>query len=205
MRLASLRLSHGLTLEQIVAAYARGWFPMDDERSPELPWYAPDSRAVFDLDPAALDRTRRTVRRSLRHDARFRLAFDTAFETVVAECAKPRFERDGVWLTQRMRDLYADLRSAGLAHTIELWEGEALAAGMVAVTLGRAAMLESMFHSVPHAGNVLLVRALEWLADAGCQVCDIQLASEHTQRLGAHEIPREEYERRLRRALRTGP
>jgi len=196
-------LSHGLTLEQIVAAYVRGWFPMDDERAPELPWFCPDTRAVFDLDAAALDRTRYAVRRSLRHAARFRLAFDTAFETVVAECARPRHEGDGVWLTQRMRDLYAELRTAGLSHTIELWDGEALAGGIVAVTLGRAAMLESMFHSVPHAGNILLVRALEWLAAAGCELCDIQLASDHTRRLGANEIPRAEYERRLRRALKA--
>lgn len=202
--LPSARLSHGLTLEQILAAYARGWFPMDDERSPELPWFAPDARAVFELDPTALARTRRSVRRSLSRAGRFRLAFDTAFDDVLGECAKPRSEGDGVWLTPRMRDLYRDLRAAGLAHTVELWERDTLAAGIVAVTLGRAAMLESMFHSVPHAGNVLLVRALEWLAAAGCQLCDIQLASEHTCRLGAHEIPREEYERRLRRALRGG-
>jgi leucyl/phenylalanyl-tRNA---protein transferase len=197
-----LRVSHGLTLEQVVAAYVRGWFPMDDERSEELPWFAPDRRAVFELDAAALERARRKVRRSLRHAGRFTFATDRSFGDVVHRCAQPRDPGDGVWLTPRMRALYDDLHGAGLAHTFELWEGDTLAAGVVAVTLGGAAMLESMFHAVPHAGNVLLVRTLEYLVASGFELCDIQLASRHTRRLGAHEIAREEYERRLRRALR---
>ncbi len=195
-------MSHGLTLEQIVAAYARGWFPMDDERSDDLPWFAPDRRAVFDLDAAAIAHARRKVRRSLRQAGRFRMAVDRAFGDVIGRCSRPRAAGDLVWLTPRMRELYSDLHAAGLAHTFELWEGDGLAAGIVAVTLGRAAMLESMFHAVPHAGNVLLVSTLEQLLASGCELCDIQLASRHTRRLGAHEIAREEYERRLRRALR---
>lgn len=195
-------MSHGLTLEQIVAAYARGWFPMDDERAEDLPWFAPDRRAVFDLDATSLERARRKVRRSLRHERRFALAVDRAFGEVVRHCAQPRDPADGIWLTPRMSDLYAELHATGYAHTFELWEGETLAAGVVAVTLGRAAMLESMFHTVPHAGNILLVRTLEYLVENGCELCDIQLASRHTRRLGAHEIARDEYERRLRRALR---
>ena len=69
------------------------------------------------------------------------------------------------------------------------------------MVVGRAAMLESMCHTVPHAGNVLLVRTLESLAAAGCELCDIQMATAHTTRLGAVEIPRAEYERRLRAAV----
>lgn len=195
-------MSHGLTREEIVAAYARGWFPMDDVRSEELPWFAPDRRAVLDLDAAALERARRKVRRSLHHAERFAFATDRAFAEVINRCAQPRDPSDGVWLTPRMRALYDDLHAVGLAHTFELWEGEALAAGLVAVTLARAAMLESMFHAVGHAGNVLLVRTLEYLVASGFELCDIQLASRHTRRLGAHEIARDEYERRLRRALR---
>jgi len=62
-------------------------------------------------------------------------------------------------------------------------------------------MLESMFHLADHAGNVNLVRTLERLTTAGVELCDIQLASAHTRRLGAVEIPARDFEARLRRAL----
>jgi leucyl/phenylalanyl-tRNA---protein transferase len=177
---------------------------MDELGSRELPWYAPDPRAVFELDPASLARTRRAVRRSLRRGTDWRLVTDGAFADVVARCARPRYPGDGVWLTPRMERMYADLHAAGFAHSFEMWVQGWLAAGAVAVTLGRATMLESMFHTLPHAGNVLLVRMLEALAAGGCQLCDIQLISDHTRRLGAVEIPRVEFERRLRAAIRLG-
>jgi leucyl/phenylalanyl-tRNA--protein transferase len=90
---------------------------------------------------------------------------------------------------------------AGLAHSFEVHAGDELAAGLVAVLLGRAAMLESMFHWRDHAGNVLLARTLDDLAARGFSVCDIQLPTEHTTRVGARLVPRTDYERRLRQAL----
>jgi leucyl/phenylalanyl-tRNA--protein transferase len=194
----------GLTVEQVLAGYARGWFPMDEPGSRELPWYATDVRAVFELNAAARARARRAVRRSLRHGEDWPLVVDRAFTEVVERCSRPRFPGDGVWLTARMRRMYAELHAAGFAHSFEVWVQGWLAAGAVAVTLGRAAMLETMFHTLPHAGNVLLVRTLDALAEYGYELCDIQLISDHTRRLGAVEIPRDEYERRLGAALGRG-
>jgi Leu/Phe-tRNA-protein transferase len=62
-------------------------------------------------------------------------------------------------------------------------------------------MLESMFHDAPHAGNVGLVRTLEGLVARGIELCDIQLPTPHTLRLGAECIPERDYRRRLDRAL----
>ena len=191
----------------ILTLYARGLFPMDEPGARELPWWTADPRTVFELDDAALAATRRKVRRSLAAaHPRWELRADEAFDEVIAACSRPRAAGDGVWLTPRMHELYRVLRAAGHGHTFELWtaDGE-LVAGIVAVTLGRAAMLESMFHRVPHAGNVLLVRTLEALAAGGCELCDVQLSTPHTLRLGAREIPRAEYEARLRAALAPPP
>jgi len=60
-----------------------------------------------------------------------------------------------------------------------------------------------MFHAIPHAGNVNLVRTLERLRAAGVVLCDIQLITDHTRRLGGCEIPADEYQRRLGAALAT--
>ena len=182
-----------LELQEIVGRYARGLFPMEDG------WYAAQPRAVFALDPGSIAFVRRKLSRSLRHDFAFRV--DAAFSEVVAECARPRSASDGVWLKPWIAEQYAALHAAGLAHSFEVWDGERLAAGMIGVTLRRAAFLESMFHVVPHAGNVLLVRTLEHLAATGFELCDIQTPTDHTQRLGAVQLRREEFDRRLREAL----
>jgi leucyl/phenylalanyl-tRNA--protein transferase len=186
-----------------LAAYVQGLFPMDDPDAQDapLPFYRAEPRAVFELEPDALAATRRRLRRSLARDPGWEPAVDRAFPTVVARCALPR-DQGGVWLTPRLARLYGKLHAAGVAHSFELWEAGRPVAGVLGVVLGRAAMLETMFHLVPHAGNVNLVRTLERLAAAGIELCDIQIASDHTRRLGAVEIPARDFERRLRHALR---
>jgi leucyl/phenylalanyl-tRNA---protein transferase len=190
-------------VEEAVALYAAGWFPMDgpEHAAAPLPFFAAHERAVLDLDPAARAALRRRVRRSLRRASGWRLQRDDAFETVLAACARPRGADDGVWITPRLQELYRRLHGAGIAHSLELWDDEAPVAGILAVLLGRAAMLESMAHWRPHAGNALLARALDALAADGFELCDVQLPTEHTMRLGARLVPRATYEARLRAAL----
>jgi len=192
----------------ILGLYAQGLFPMDEDDSPppsELPWWVADPRTIFELDEASRAGLRRRVRRSLRARDDWQLRISTAFDTVIEHCAQPRGPGDGVWLSARMRRLYHLLHAGGNAHTFEIWvDDDQLAAGLIAVTLGRAAMLESMWHCVPHAGNVLVSRTLDALAGGGAQLCDIQTATPHTLRLGAVQISRAEYEERLRAALAPG-
>jgi leucyl/phenylalanyl-tRNA--protein transferase len=191
----------------ILGLYAQGLFPMDESGTsppPELPWWVADPRTIFELDEASRAAVRHRVRRSLKARDDWQLRISTAFDAVIEHCAQPRGPDDGVWLTLRMRRLYRLLQAGGHAHTFEIWVGDELAAGLIAVTLGRAAMLESMWHHVPHAGNVLVSRTLDALAGGGAELCDIQTATPHTLRLGAIQIPRAEYEERLRAALAPG-
>jgi leucyl/phenylalanyl-tRNA--protein transferase len=191
----------------VLGLYAQGLFPMDDPSpdggspSRELPWWVADPRTIFELDAASRAVVRRRVRRSLNARDDWQLRISNAFDEVIARCARPRAPDDGVWLTPRMHRLYRLLHASGHAHTFEIWVENELAAGLISVTIGRAAMLESMWHRVPHAGNVLVSRTLDALATNGATLCDIQTATPHTLRLGAVQIPREEYEARLRNAL----
>ena len=182
--------------------YAQGVFPMDDPDAQDepLPFYTADPRCIFDITPAGLDRVRRKLRRSLGSDPGWQPAIDRDFEAVLAGCMRPR-PGDGVWLTPRLAGLYRGMHAAGFAHSFELWDGDRLIMGALGVALGRAAMLESMFHEVPHAGNVGLVRTLEGLVERGFELCDIQLPTPHTLRLGAECISERDYLRRLDRAL----
>jgi leucyl/phenylalanyl-tRNA--protein transferase len=204
--MATRGVDHGPSVEQAVSLYAAGYFPMDDvtEAHNPLPFYAAERRAVFELDAPSRAALRRRVRRSLRvgDGEGWRLVRDEHFDDVLEACALPRVPGDGVWITERLQGLYRRLHEAGLAHSfeIEAADGEP-AAGLIGVTLGRAAMLESMFHWVSDAGNVLLARTLDELAARGFVLCDIQLPTEHTTRMGARLVTREDYEARLRAAL----
>src|SRR3954454_5842287 len=191
-RLAATAEFHHLPVDDVRAAvslYAQGWVPMDGPEEPELPWYAPDPRTVFELDPESRARTRRVVRRSLARDPGWRLQADTAFGAVLGACA----DREETWITPRLIELYRALHRAGWAHSWELWAEQRLVAGILGVAVGRAVMLESMTHWAPHAGNVLLSRTLDLLAARGAVLCDIQLPTDHTTRLGAVEGPRAEF------------
>jgi leucyl/phenylalanyl-tRNA--protein transferase len=197
------RADPGPSVEQAVALYAAGYFPMDDpaEEHNPLPFYAAERRALLELDEDSRAAVHRRLRRSLRAGGDWRLVRDAHFEEVLAACARPREPGDGVWITPRLAQLYRRLHEAGLAHSFEITAGDELAAGLIAVLLGRAAMLESMFHRLDHTGNVLVARTLDELAGHGFVLCDIQLPTEHTTWLGARLVAREEYEARLRAAL----
>jgi leucyl/phenylalanyl-tRNA--protein transferase len=155
----------------VLGLYAQGLFPMDDPSadggppSRELPWWVADPRTIFELDGPSRAAVRRRVRRSLNARDDWQLRISNAFDEVITRCARPRTPDDGVWLTPRMHRLYRLLHASGHAHTFEIWVEDELAAGLISVTVGRAAMLESMWHRVPHAGNVLVSR---WPAGARC-------------------------------------
>ena len=189
-------------VEEAVYRYAAGAFPMDDEGAPEIPWYTAPERAVFELDAPARDAVRRKVRRDLRACADYELVVDRDYEAVLSLCAAPP-PGEGVWITRRLAALYRKLYAAGYAHSFELRtpEGE-LAAGILGVVLGRAAMLESMRKTMPSAGNALLLRTLDHLHQLDFDLCDIQLPTAHTERLGCVLISQDDYETRLAGALR---
>ena len=193
-------LPEDLRPEFLVAAYAAGYFPMDDGVDDDGPvrWYEPDLRAVVPLDPPRIPRS---VQRALRR-APFRVSTGAAFVDVVRRCARPRSDDDGVWISQRFVEAYAALAELGLATSFEAWQGDDLVAGLYGVAIGRAFMAESMFHVAPDAGNVVLASSLLGLQAAGFTLYDVQFVSEHLGRFGAVEVPVAEYRRRLERATR---
>lgn len=194
-----------MDVAEAVALYAAGWFPMDDEHAAELPWYAAEQRAILPLDAGFRAGLRRRLRRDVRACDGFALTVSTEYARVLDLCAAPPDPADGVWISPRLKRLYRALNGAGVAHSFELRAPDgALAAGILGIVLGRAALLESMRKVRPSAGNALLVATLDHLADGGFTLCDIQLPTPHTLRLGAQQLPRREYEQRLATALGRG-
>ncbi len=183
----------------LLAAYRRGWFPMDEEgaRGP-VGLYEAEPRAILPVNGV---RVPRSVARGIRREG-YAIRVDGAFEEVARACAE---RREGVWLTPRLVRAYAALHRAGHAHSVEAWRGDRLCGGLFGVALGGLFSSESMFHREPEAGNAALVGAAAILARRGAALWDIQMASDHTRRFGAREVHAPEYRRLLAAALARAP
>lgn len=193
-----LAVGGDLTPERLLRAYAAGIFPWYGDDNPIL-WWSPDPRLV--LDPSRLHASH-SLRQTLRQ-GRFRVTADQAFEKVIGRCAeRPRPGQDGTWITQEMREAYVGLHRLGFAHSFEAWRGSELAGGLYGISLGAAFFGESMFADQPDASKVAFVRAVEWLESWGVSLVDCQVRTEHLARLGASEIPRATFLRKLRTSLR---
>jgi len=167
---------------------------MADERSGEVLWFRPDPRAVIPLDGFHVSRSlARTLRRG-----RFEVRVDTAFTTVMRGCAD---RPEGSWISERFVEVYGALHRAGKAHSVEAWRDRRLVGGVYGLALGGAFMAESMFHRETDASKVALAALVGRLRERGFTVLDVQYLTPHLESLGAVEITRREYERRLERAL----
>ncbi|HVT30913.1 MAG TPA: leucyl/phenylalanyl-tRNA--protein transferase [Lacipirellulaceae bacterium] len=78
-----------------------------------------------------------------------------------------------------------------------------LVGGTYGVAIGGLFAAESMFHRVRDASKVALAYLVAHLRARGYQLLDVQQWTPHTGRLGAVEIPRIEYLRRLAVALKA--
>jgi leucyl/phenylalanyl-tRNA--protein transferase len=183
---------------RLLEAYRHGIFPFYDDSLPIL-WWSPDPRAVFELDSLVVSRRlARTVR-----SGRLRVTFDRAFAGVVEGCAR-RDGPEGVWITRDMADAYGRLHELGFAHSVDVWQGEELVGGLYGVAIGGFFAGESMFSGVTDASKMALAHLMDRLRGQGFQLFDVQFLNDHTKRMGATEISRMEYLRRLRAALRCG-
>ena len=109
---------------------------------------------------------------------------------------------EGSWIDERFIEVYGALHRAGAAHSVEAWREGRLAGGTYGVALGGAFMAESMFHRETDASKVALAALVQRLREREFTLLDVQYMTPHLESLGAVEISRREYERRLDRALR---
>jgi leucyl/phenylalanyl-tRNA--protein transferase len=130
--------------------------------------------------------------------SRFTVTINRDFAGVIRGCAD---RAEGTWIVPSMIAAYEELHRLGHAHSVEVWREDVLAGGLYGVAIGGFFAGESMFTRIRDASKVALVHLVERLRQRGFQLFDTQMATEHTTGLGAIEIPRKQYLRRLRAAL----
>ncbi len=187
-------MTDALTPEILLRAYAMGIFPMAESHTdPTIHWIDPRKRGIFPLDKFHISRSlSRHIRRS-----NWTIRTNTNFCGVVQGCA----DRPETWINPEIFRLYGDLHDLGFAHSLEVWDGENLIGGVYGVAIGAAFFGESMFSRRTNASKIALAYLIHRLNAGGFTLFDTQFLTPHLASLGAMEISRAEYQRRLGKAL----
>ena len=181
-----------LSVERILDAYRHGIFPWYSGAEPIL-WWSPDPRMVLFCDELKVSRS---LAKNIRNKG-FEVAADTSFEKVLLNCSKTRKDGAGTWLGPAMRKAYVALHRAGHARCFETWRDGKLVGGLYGVQIGRMFYGESMFSTETDASKVALVGLVEELRRRGMPLIDCQQRTPLLASLGAREIPRREFLRRV--------
>lgn len=185
-------MNEPFTKDLVLSAYSQGIFPMGHDDG-TIRWYSPDPRCIFDFDKFHVPRRLMRTYKS----GKFEMKVNSAWKEVLKACA----DRDSTWITDDIFRVYTQMHEAGFAHSVEAYYEGRLAGGLYGVSIGGAFMGESMFHNVTDASKISLIFLVERLQSRGFVLLDSQYMTDHLSTLGAVLISRQEYLRRLDRAL----
>jgi leucyl/phenylalanyl-tRNA--protein transferase len=178
-----------LSSGRLLVAYQQGIFPWYNAGDPIF-WWSPNPRLL--LYPQNF-KVRKSFARVLR-SGKFEVKFDTAFEHVISHCATIKREgQKSSWILPQMQKAYTHLHHEGYAHSVEVYQKGELVGGLYGISLGGAFFGESMFSLVSNASKVAFKALSDVLAVRGYDFIDCQMKTEHMVRLGAQEMPREQF------------
>jgi leucyl/phenylalanyl-tRNA--protein transferase len=183
----------------LLSAYSQGIFPWYSDGDPII-WWSPDPRCVLFTDELHVSKSMKKL--MLR--GRFDITLDRQFQDVITACKKtPRRGQHGTWITDAMLEAYCILHDLGYAHSVEVWDRSRLAGGMYGVSLGNFFFGESMFSLIPNASKAAIIHLNDIIRKIGFSTIDCQIYSAHLKTLGARMIPRDDFLRLLKEALRS--
>ena len=186
------------TVEDLIACYARGVFPMADARDDdEIFLIDPEERGVIPLDAFHVPRR---LARTLRSD-RFQVRINADFEAVLDACAEARPNRPETWISTPIKGLYMELYRRGFAHSVEAWQDGQFAGGLYGVSLGAAFFGESMVSFARDASKVALAHLVARLKAGQYRLLDAQFMTDHLSQFGGVTLSRTQYRKRLSAAI----
>lgn len=185
-----------LSPRRLLSAYRQGIFPWFNPGEPIL-WWSPNPRCV--IKPNQL-RISRSLRKAIKHHP-YRITFDQAFTEVMKACAEPRAYQQGTWISPRMIQAYTHLHHQGIAHSVEVWDGELLVGGLYGLAIGSLFFGESMFSRRTNTSKIAFSYLCVQLDTWGFNLIDCQVHNEHLESLGATLISRDTFCSMLKKHL----
>jgi len=184
-----LAIGGDLSPERLLLAYSKGIFPWYNPGE-VIMWWCPDPRFV--LYPADLK-----VHKSMRsyfNQNKYQVTYNQQFEGVMRACAEARPGQEfGTWISEEMIEGYVALHELGFAHSVEVWDGEALVGGLYGIAIGKVFFGESMFQKKSNASKFGFISLVRRLTELGFELIDCQQETSHLGSLGAVAIDRMEF------------
>ncbi|MGL4545528.1 MAG: leucyl/phenylalanyl-tRNA--protein transferase [Plesiomonas sp.] len=168
---------------RLLAAYQQGIFPWFSDQEPIL-WWSPNPRAVF--FPATLS-PNRSMRKWLAKMP-YKITLNQAFSAVIEQCAAVR--QGNTWISADICQAYTHLHQQGIAHSVEVWQGDNLVGGLYGIAMGQLFCGESMFSLQPNASKTALLVFNHHFQQAQGKLIDCQVMNPHLASLGAQTLPR---------------
>ena len=188
-----------LSAQRLFLAYSQGIFPWFSEGEPIL-WWSPDPRAIIELNAFKCSRSLQKLARKKIYT----VTLNHAFEQVIEACAKiarpnPNTQEvsNETWITQDMMQAYCHLHRVGLAHSVEVWQDQALVGGLYGVGIGKIYCGESMFHRKSNTSKLAMLALVEHMKRNNMAFIDCQLPTDHLTSLGAISISRNKFIEKL--------
>lgn len=188
-----------IPIEDLLNAYASGWFPMADHKDGgPIFWYEPEMRGIIPMDAF---KAPKTVRRFINQQ-RLSFSINKHFEKVIRACA----DREESWISESIIQSYCNLHKHQFALSVEVYDAADTAqqnpiGGLYGVILRNAFFGESMFKKAAEADKAALVYCHNCLEEMGIILWDTQYYTDHLAQFGAIEIPQSAYLARLKKAL----
>lgn len=177
-----------LSAARLIYAYSKGIFPWYSPGEPIL-WWSPDPRTVFFVNNFKVNKS---VRKTLRK-LDLTVSLNTAFERVMNQCAQPRGDNQGTWISLEMINAYSELHRLGHAHSVEVWQQDKLVGGIYGVASGGIFCGESMFSAVSNGSKIALTCLAKYLKLFNFQLIDCQVENPHLTQLHSTNISRALY------------
>lgn len=185
-----LAVGGDLSPQRLVLAYTNGIFPWFNPGDPII-WWSPDPRFVLFPDELKVSKSMRPY----FNQKKFSCTLDHDFEQVIRNCQlhDRKGQSGGTWITNNMLDAYIHLHKLGIAHSVEVWQGEELVGGLYGVALGKVFFGESMFTKVSNASKFGFISLVRQLIQWEFNLIDCQQATRHLESLGGRAIPRVDF------------
>lgn len=177
-----------LSVNRLLLAYRSGIFPWFNPESDFL-WWSPQERCIFYPQELKVSKSMRPYL-----NGKYRVTFNQKFEDIVKACSEvERPNQDGTWITEEIIEAYCRLHGEGYAHSVEVWEGDALVGGLYGVCIGKVFFGESMFSKKKNASKTGLIALSKRIVELGVELIDCQMVTEHLISLGAVAIERKQF------------
>ncbi len=184
-----LAIGGDLSVERLHLAYRNGIFPWFEDGDP-IVWWSPNPRMVLYPHKLKVSKSMRNV----INQNKYSITFDKSFSEVIDNCKSiSRNNQDGTWITPNMKRAYVDLHNRGIAHSVEVWEGEELVGGLYGVNIGKVFCGESMFSKKSNTSKLAFISLVRKLEEENYFMIDCQLYTDHLASLGAEEIDRDKF------------